>query len=273
MHQMRSPFLPPTRFFRLAVRLVGMLVARFAGEAGQCPAPVRTEGLARFYATGSLSSSGSTKKLGGEHEGLPVIGGRIAHDAGVSQPRHERCLARVASTRSFAPDDISGSGRAQVSPFLQGRSVEPHAFDVFERLEDGILVPAVVDGRGWSWRTVHGCMLPGHHRLDATAVLDAVHALRVTSAGTARSGSLRPRVPRGCSALTAPPRSANDGIHVMANDRRLPTRTPVAESRAARGDSPGHQALVRPIIRVCSMANLRCGRGARRAGERGDGSR
>jgi hypothetical protein len=36
------------------------------------------------------------------------------------------------------------------------------------------------------------------------------------SARSARSRSLRPRVPRGLRALTAPPRSAHGGAHVMA---------------------------------------------------------
>jgi hypothetical protein len=57
----------------------------------------------------------------------------------------------------------------------------------------------------------------GHHRFDATAVLGAVKC----SPRDERSREptlewLRPRVPRGLRALTAPPRSANGGAYVMA---------------------------------------------------------
>jgi hypothetical protein len=42
------------------------------------------------------------------------------------------------------------------------------------------------------------------------------NALRVTSARTSVRSWLRPRVPRGVRALTAPPRSANGSAYLMA---------------------------------------------------------
>jgi hypothetical protein len=65
--------------------------------------------------------------------------------------------------------------------------------------------------------TVCGCMPPGHHRFNATAVLVAVNALRVTSAlhGRALAFASTPRS-AGLQALTAPPRSADGGAYMMA---------------------------------------------------------
>ena len=53
----------------------------------------------------------------------------------------------------------------------------------------------------------------------------------------------------------------DDLQHGLPSARR---RCPLAESCAARGASRGHQASVRPMIRVCSVANLRCGGGGGR---------
>src|ERR1700674_5063321 len=60
-------------------------------------------------------------------------------------------------------------------------------------------------------------MPPGHHRFDATAVLCVVKCSPRDERSHQRAlGWLRPRVPRGLRALTAPPRSAHGGVYVMA---------------------------------------------------------
>jgi hypothetical protein len=62
-----------------------------------------------------------------------------------------------------------------------------------------------------------GGMPPGHHWSDATAVLGVVKcSLRDERPHEHALEWLRPRVPRGLRALTAPPRSANGGGYGMA---------------------------------------------------------